>query len=66
MVRRAFKSFFIHKQKEVFTSLTEVILMNQGKIQYKRLKLGMENKIYFANINSCIFAFLEEKKDRTL
>ena len=30
MIRRACKSFFIHKQKEVFTSLTEEILMNQG------------------------------------
>ena len=30
MIRRACKSFFIHKQKEVFTSLTEVILMNQS------------------------------------
>ena len=30
MIRRACKSFSIHKQKEVFTSLTEVILMNQS------------------------------------
>ena len=30
MIRRACKSFFINKQKEVFSSLTEEILMNQG------------------------------------
>ena len=30
MIRRECKSFFIHKQKELFTSLTEVILMNQS------------------------------------
>ena len=35
-------------------------------MQYKRLKSGMENKMYFANIDSCIFVFFEKKKDRTV
>ena len=30
MIRTACKYFFLHKQKEVFTSLSEEILMNQG------------------------------------